>query len=116
MSKEVESSSLALVKTLDQIQEELCAKQLSYGELLQLTKYLQGRVLTIIDATIENGRNKYIKDLIRDAFRTFLLQGEGVVEKDFDAWSAGVPLIQVEDIVEDIEGAMKFEQPVDNES
>lgn len=45
-------------------------KVFSFNDVLPSFQYLQGRVLTIIDASIPDAdsRNKFIKDLVKDAF------------------------------------------------
>ena len=44
-------------------------KPLSVDRVLSVVKYLQGKILTIIDATFtDEQRIKYVKDIIKDAF------------------------------------------------
>jgi hypothetical protein len=43
--------------------------KLSVGRILPIIRNLQGKVLTIIDATYDDKeRGKYVKDLVKDAF------------------------------------------------
>jgi len=87
--------------------EELLKKSLRFSQLLQMAKYLEGRVLTICDATIEEKKAKATKDLMRDAFRTFRYQVEMVIQDGGDEFSVTIPAVDME--VED--GMMKFKQP-----
>jgi len=44
-------------------------KPVEINRILSVIKHLQGKVLTVIDATfIDEKRSKYVKDLIKDAF------------------------------------------------
>lgn len=93
---------------LEDLQDSIKKKVLTYGQLLQMAKYLEGRVLTICDASLDVNKAKASKDLVRDAFRTFRLEVERVVENDGDEFTASVLLADTE-IIED--GLMKFTQP-----
>lgn len=53
------------------------------GTVLPQIKFLQGRVLTIVDATYDDKeRAKYVKDLIKDAF---VSQADSILQVTIDA-------------------------------
>lgn len=52
------------------------------GTVIPQIKFLQGRILTIIDATCEDKeRAKYVKDLVKDAF---VSQADNIVQVTID--------------------------------
>ncbi len=57
-------------------------KAVRYQRLLDDTKYLMGKVLTVVDASMSNeAQNKAAKDLIKDNFRAFLVRYENICYK-----------------------------------
>lgn len=52
---------------------ELEATPLYYYEIETQIKYLQGRILTIVDASVGGGQNRAVKDLVNTEFRQTLV-------------------------------------------
>lgn len=84
--------------TLEQEQFEIANKTLKVAEVSQLSKYLEGRVLTICDASMSDKQQvKAIKDLVRDAMRMFRHQVEVVASERGDTYSVGCPILDIKE-------------------
>ena len=93
--KAVESS------TLDQEKFETANKQIKFAQVHQLSKYLEGRILTICDASIADKQQvKAMKDLVRDAIRTFRFHTEMIAHERGDEYSIGCPTLDIEETEE----------------
>lgn len=84
--------------TLDQEKLEVANMTLKIAQVHQLSKYLEGRILTICDAAIaDKAQVKALKDLVRDALRTFRFQAEMVSAGRGDEYSIGCPTLDIEE-------------------
>ena len=74
-----------------------CAEaSLKAGQVITLSRSLEGKLLTICDTATVGQQNKAIKDLVRDALRDFRFKVEAVAGNAGDEFSIGVPLADIE--------------------
>lgn len=84
--------------SLESQQKETAETKLALAQLQQLSKYLEGRILTICDASIaDKVQVKAMKDLVRDAMRTFRFHAEMVASGYGDEYSIGVPTLDIKE-------------------
>lgn len=84
------------IQYLDDAKKEVNESSLSGAQLFQLSKNLEGKLLTICDASLPQGvQVKAMKDLVREALRGFRFQAEMVASGHGDEYSIGVPTLDL---------------------
>lgn len=70
------------VKEFSEVDPKWGTQDFVFGTVIPQIKFLQGRILTIIDATCEDKeRAKYVKDLVKDAF---VSQADNIIQVTID--------------------------------
>lgn len=92
MSKNNEESSF------EEMKKEAGSLTLSIESITQLSRFLEGRLLTICDACIsDKSQVKAVKDLVRDAVRSFRAHAEELGYGEGDPYSVGVATLDIEE-------------------
>lgn len=82
----------------EEIAEEVGESSIKLHELHVLTRRLEGKLLTICDATVIGERQlKSVKDLVRDAMNEFRYHAEDVSSLRADPYSSGVCTLDIKD-------------------
>ena len=99
------------IQYLEDAKKEVAATSLTISQLHQLSKNLEGKLLTICDASVPEGKQaKAIKDLVREALRGFRFQSEMVAGGRGDEYSIGVPTLDLEECDEGIKFPTMIEE------
>lgn len=82
----------------DEVMDETTSATLTVGQVVTLSRRLEGKLLTICDAIVSGDRqNKAMKDLVKDTLREFRFRVEAVSGNAGDEFSVGVATTDIEE-------------------